>query len=228
MKFYQNASELVKKELPRSVRSQLYPFFLSGVIAFQEVVNSTFVLFQSEFMSNIKGRLLNYMICRQFEPDMISESFPFTPKAERVNNFNYKTLNLLRGNVIINVAKASDKNSLPGRSKYRLENCRLNKFSQKQLFYNIKSKKLIVTNEPYYMFLTYGFKNSHEIDFVNLMVPNAGMTGILKKVDLISEFSLYTQDVPQEEVEKRITSLKNDVIRKLNIKLRSDGEGDEG
>jgi len=167
------------------------------------------------------------MIYRQFEPDMLSETFPFTPKPERVNNFNYKTLNLLRRNVIINVAKAKDKNSLPRKSKYKLENCRLNNFSQKQLFYNVKSKKLIVTNEPYYLFLTYGVKDDYEIDFVNLIVPNAGMTSILKNIDLMSEFALYTQDVPQEEVEKRITSLKNDVVRKLNIKLKSDGEGDE-
>lgn len=231
LKFYDNANELVTKELPRSVRSQLYPFFHSGVIAYQEVVNNS-ILFRSEFMSNLKGRLLNYMIFRQFEPDMVSSTFPFKTNVEKVNNFNYKTLNLSRGNIIINVAKANDKNSLPSRSKYRLKKCNLNKFYQKQLFCQVKTKEMVVTNEPYYAFLTYGFRNN-EIDFVNLVVPNDRMTGILKKVDLMSEFSLYKSEVPQEEIEKRITSLNQHVIEELNNKLmsedkiKSDGEGDE-
>ncbi|QNB45830.1 hypothetical protein BR63_05585 [Thermanaerosceptrum fracticalcis] len=225
MKFYNNADELIKKELPRSIRAQLYPFFLSGARAFHEVIQSNSTLFTSTFLTNIKGWLFNYLIFRQFEEDMLSENFPFKVQAVKVNNFNYKSLNLVRQNVIINIGKAKDKDALPNRSWYRVKQCRKNKFKAKQLFYDTNTKNnLIVKPEPYYLFLTYGTRNN-DIEFVNLLVPNENMTGYLKKIELGSEFSLIkNNDILIQQAEKRITSLKADVLKQLNL-LK--GEGNE-
>jgi hypothetical protein len=222
--FYNGAKELIERELPRNVRSQLYPFFETGVKAYLELVNENRKFFESDFASNIKGWLLNYLIFRQFEGDMVNQNFPFIAQPVKVNRFRYFALNLLHNNVIINVARAATEDSLPNPSKYRERNCKLNRFNAKQLFCDPgNDNELTVKNEPYYMFLTYRVRNN-EVDFVSLIVPNSDMTNCLEKVNLKSELSLYQIDSEPIHEEKKIIKLKTEVIQSLHQLNLSKGE----
>lgn len=218
MRFYDNAEQLIKKELPIKVRSQFYPFFESGFRVYNEIVSSNRTFFDSTFIPNIKGRLLTFLIFRQFEPDMISNNFPFKTEAKIVNNFKYKSLNLIKDNVIINVCKAPDKDSLPNKAKYKLKNCRMNRFKNKILLFDIDSNnRLTIKKEPYYVFLTYGY-DKNNISFVNLMVPNSKMTTCLKNIDLKSELKLHTfKGADKKDTEKRLATLKEEAIKNLTI-----------
>lgn len=218
MKFYDNAKELIRYETPKAIRGQLYPFFENGFRSYQELINDNKAFFDSDFISNIKGRLLSFLVFRQFEKEMLGKKFPFIPEAKTVNNFNYKSLNLLRNNIIINVCRAPDSNSLPNRSKYRLKHCKLNKFNEKNLFYFVdKKNEMNFKKEPYYMFLTYGY-DKKDISFVNLLVPDAKMTSILEKIELQSEMFVYkTDEVKKRETEKILTSLKAEALQKLTL-----------
>ena len=218
MKFYTNAKELLDSEMPRSERRIFYPIFVSGIQAYKDVIDSNKKFFKSYFAANIKGPLLNYMIFRQFEPDFTSAHFPFKLEARRVNNFQYKALNLVKKGLIINTGKAYDTELLPNRSEYRKKYCQLNRFNEKHLFYDIEENNdLVVRQEAYFMLLTYGFKKG-EIEFVNLFVPNESMTGYLEKIDLKAECLYYEPELlHSDEMEKRMTALKTDVLHKLEL-----------
>ncbi|KUO58391.1 MAG: hypothetical protein APF84_13220 [Gracilibacter sp. BRH_c7a] len=218
MSKYKNAKEMLESELPRSVTSHLYPIFNRGIAAYNSILNMEGGTFQSVFLHNIKGPLLNYMIFRQFEPDMLNDTFPFTPFPQKVNSFNYSALNLLHNNVKINVGKSLN-SDLPNRSKYRRTACEVNRFPDDDLFYGTSGQydQLFENNEPYYVFLTFNLKGT-ELDFVNLVVPNWNMTKCLAQVELKKELRLY---IPSEEEkktdEKVVTSLKTEFM-KLPIK----------
>ncbi|MDO7787105.1 hypothetical protein [Desulforamulus aquiferis] len=218
MKFYNNADELVDNELPIHIRAQLYPLIENGVRAYQEFVYEHFKTFDSAFINNLKGWLLTYMIFRQFEQDMVSSNFPFLCEAQKVNNFQYKSLNLTRGNVMINLGKARDEYAFPHRSKYRIRNCRNNRFTEETLFLGVdKSNNFIVKNEHYYLLLTYGYKNGN-IGFANLIVPNYKMTKFEKACDLKTEFRLYNNNAGmQSNVEKKVAFIKDEVLQKLKL-----------
>ena len=228
MNMYKDANELMDNEMPRSIRIQLFPFFLSGIEAYRQIVEGNSGFFNSVFAANIRGPLLNYLIFRQFETDMTTKNFPFKTESRNVNNFYYKSLSLLKGDVIVNVGKAYSTDGLPNRAIYRKKYCRLNLFREKnQLFDISEHNDLVIRKEPYCMFLTYGIRNG-AIDFVNLIVPNTKMTGYLAKKDLKAE-CLYVapKQVYSEDVEKRVSALKEDVQKQLDSFKNINDEGEE-
>lgn len=156
------------------------------------------------------------MVFRQFEPDMVSSNFPFTCDAQKVNNFKYRSLNLIRGNVMINVGKARDEYTFPNRSKYRLRSCRNNRFIEESLILGVdNSNSFVVKNEQYYLLMTYGYKHGN-IGFVKLIVPDDRMTAFKKVCDLKSEFRMYSNNTnTQLEIEKKVAFIKDEVLQKI-------------
>ena len=224
-----NPKVLVKNEVPRSIRAQLFPLFETGAKAYYEIINTNKEFINSVFLNNIKGNLFNYLIFRQFEPDMINNNFPFKFEAKTVNNFKYRSLNLVRPNSIINIGKAFDKDSLPNRSLYRRKLCKHNNFREKNLLFAINNdNKLCLKSSPYYMFLTYGYNyKKFELEFVNLVIPDKKMKDFIYKIDIKSEYALHrTLKISREEkreTEKKIAFLKEDVIKQFNIFKGIDG-----
>ncbi len=226
MKLYKDADELLKRELPPRITSQIYPLFVAGNVAYNQITNNQKYknIFHSELFPNARAHLMNFLICRQFEQDMLKTSFPFDARILKVNNFGRKNIELFKENIVIHIAKAKDEDSLPSRSGYRESYSYLNRFLEKQLMFSCDDiKNISVDSEPYYIFLTYGGKDN-TIDFVNLIVPNAGMTNILKKVNLKESLSLFkfSEESIAKTEEKNITKLKKEVIKKLNL----DAEGE--
>lgn len=217
---YKSAKELVEYEMPKSVRSQLLPIFLRGISAYKQILNMQGGTFQSIFIHNIRGALLNFMIFRQFEADMLSSSFPFVPMPEKVNSFKYTALNLLHNNVKINVGKSFNSESFPNNSKYRRNFSERNRFPEDDLFYGLDRAydQLFVNDDPYYTFLTFNLKND-ELDYLNLMIPNWNMTRPLFNLNLKNEISLVsvTEEAKVHD-EKIITHLKDEFLKNLPLK----------
>lgn len=224
---YKNARELVETELPRAVRSQLFPIFERGVQAYREILSMPGGTFKSIFLHNIKGWMLNFMIFRQFEPDLLSSTFPFISTTEKVNSFEYRALNLLHGNVKINAGKAATLDSFPNRSNYRREYCQRNRFPDDDLFSETDPfyDQLFLSDQPYYLFLTFNVNvQNNKLDFVNLMVPDCNMKKSLFNINLMNEFSLRKKDDTDKKTdEKIVATLKNEFLQNLPIK----GEGNE-
>ncbi|MHB1652320.1 MAG: hypothetical protein ACYCVD_07560 [Desulfitobacteriaceae bacterium] len=218
---YNSAKELVDTELPRTIRAQLYPIFIRGLKAYRDILNMQGGTFQSVFIHNIKGWLLNYMIFRQFEADMLSSAFPFVPEPVKVNSFKYTSLNLRSGNLRLNVGKAFDNNSFPNPSKYRRKSCYRNRFPSDDLFTGTTDPyydQLFESEAPYYAFLTFNIKND-DMDFLNIMVPNWNMKRCLTYLNLRNELSLVkTEHTEESQNEKIITSLKDGFIKNIPLK----------
>lgn len=213
MKLYASAQELLDMELPRSYRAYLLPIVEDGVNVYNQLIGENNIWLNSLILGNIKGRLLSFCVARQFEPDMLSNTFPFTYVAEKVNSFGYRSSNLLKGNVVINIGKACQPNGLPYDSSYRKERCQTNSFPQNSLFMDIdENNSLFVTSGPYYSFLTYKVIGD-SLASVNLIVPNQNMSGCYVNVDLMSEFSArpgYSLETPT--VEKRVAKIKDELL----------------
>lgn len=224
--FYESANDLLQSELPIGAQAQLYPIFESGARAYRELLSENLCLFNSVFFNNLRGQLFSYLIFRQFNPDMISQNFFFQVEAKKVNNFNYRALNLVGENLIVNVCRTIDSNSLPTKSKYRKTKCKLNKFNEKGLCLRCINDQLTVKNEPYYAFLTYGHKRG-VLEFANIIIPNYSMTEILAKIDLKSELHLYKSQIHNSYEEEKVTTLKKETLEMLSLFKRNEGNGSE-
>lgn len=209
---YSTADELLDLEVPKEVRSVLYPMILRGTKAFEELINEEAFMFNSTFLNNCKGQLRTFLIFRQFDADLLSPKFPFTVVPEEVNHCRYTSLNLRRGNVMINVAKEARQTHLPSRSKFRLELCKTNNFRQNTLFFDENGR---VQEEPYYLLLTYGYRYGG-LDFVDLVVPDINMRDILAVRSLKSEYVMQPKSLEEREVEEELlVKLKYDAIEQL-------------
>lgn len=215
---YTDAESLLEGEFPIAVRRYLYPIFERGEIAFNEIMEDP--LYQSSFSANISGWLSNFLVCRQFEPDMLDSGFPLEVEIRRVNNFNYKALFLHSKHAMVNVAKGSSmKNAFPGRSKYRLRACQNNNILQNTLFWDFEDGGKIV-EDKYFLLLTYHMKMK-ELAYVNLMVPDVNMVESLKTYNLKSEIHVYPQNKVEDE--PIITGIKEEALEALKQKKKLGG-----
>jgi hypothetical protein len=221
LRIYQTPDELIDQELPIGKRARLYPVINDAFNFFNDFLLEHDSLFQSEFFKNTKGHLLSYIVCRHFEPDMVSPNFPFYYYAEKVNNFGYKNGILKSGNVIINISRARQPNGLPNKSFHRLKKCAQNDFKSINLFFDVNHKnRLFLNNEPYCCFLTYEVV-SDQLETVNLIVPDQKMNSVLKNIDLKSEYAFYEPEkeiIDVAEKEKKITALKEEILAKVKFR----------
>ena len=217
---YSTADELLDLEVPKEVRSVLYPMFLRGTKAFEELINEEAFMFNSTFLNNCKGQLRTFLIFRQFDADLLSSNFPFSVVPKEVNHCRYTTLNLQRGNVLINVAKEAKQTRLPSRSKFRLDACKTNNFRQNTLFFDENGQ---VQEEPYYLLLTYGYRYG-SLNFVDLVVPDVNMRDVLAVRSLKSEYVMQPKSLEEKELEEELlVKLKYDAIEQLKVKAIANG-----
>jgi hypothetical protein len=211
---YSNPNQLLQSEFSDSVTSHFYPIIQNAYTAYHELIKDSF--FNSELKSNVIGSLLSYGVDRQFEKDMLSKSFPLKSSIIRVNNFGRKAILLKSKNAVLTICRTNEPYKLPSKSKYKLQLAKSNQFQKEQLVIDLfDPQRPSFTSEPYYVILTYGGAN-RELDFLNLLVPDAEMNTYLECVDLRSRFIQYTNNAPKLN-EKEIVKLKQGMIKLVNL-----------
>lgn len=194
--------------IDETTRASIYQMIYIGVTAYNRFISENAELQKSKFLSNIKSRLLTFLIYRQFDEDMISKSFPLEVKIQKVNMFGYNSLMLCNKKVKVSLAKTKNKFSLPNKSKYRLEHCKDNLGIETQLKFNLdnESEKLI----PAQIYVIIGFKIiNDQLEYLNLIVPDASMETSIVNINLIDEYRKVINNSKEEpEIEEQIATIK--------------------
>ena len=80
-------------------RNNIYKVLFIGVSAYSRILEENKDLISSKAFIEIKTRLLNFVIKRQFDEDMISYDFPYKVEFKDVNHFGNKAL-MLKNNIV--------------------------------------------------------------------------------------------------------------------------------
>lgn len=209
-------AEIIDQELPLYVRSQIYPLIQNAYTLKNDFMKDP-IFSESRLIGNIEQRLLSFLVERQFEDDMVSNSFPLERIVTKRNNYNFSGIELLSNNAIITIANTKSYSALPQKSGYRKEYSEGNSniFVQQKIFEDSK-KRLYVKDKPYYIIITYGGKDN--VDFINLVLPESGMDGILYRRSIKEEIRLINIQQPSSPnnaiySEKKLTSLKKEFLK---------------
>jgi len=201
--------------IPTDVRKKLYQILYVGVEAYNGVLNENPQIKNSKFFTNIKTRLLTFLIFRQFEEDQLSKEFPLKVDIDKVNNFGYTALMLSNKKIRLSLSKTSKGSKLPNDSKYRIKQSANNSKYENQIRFNLDGIGNTTEESPTYFILGFGVSGK-DLRHLNLLMPDTKMKLTLANVDLLQEYNSWIVNNDEDEyVEKQITSMKQEGMRIL-------------
>lgn len=210
-----NAKILIETQVSNRNRLKIYPVIDLAIKAYTEITND-YEFFNSNFFINLRGRLLTYLIFRQFESNALPYTFPYKTENVIVSPFGYRNLNIYNDRVIINIAKADNRNDLlPNLSMYRKNYSKNNIFNERQLLFDT-NEKIVEEKLQYYVLITYKIIN-HKITKLNLVVPRPGMEGYLYSEDLINEYTMSKKNstiIKPKKQEEIVAGLKQHLLER--------------
>ncbi len=199
-------------------RLKLYNIIYIGVSAYKRLVEDNRELVNSACFKEIKTRLLNFVIKRQFEEDVLALDFPYKVEFEEVNSFGTIALFLKDDKSKIQVKKTSKINKLYNSNKpsvYMLREAMVNSTYEKQIKFFIDSDDEVGAKEDNRIFvvLGYGVKGK-EVDHIEFTIPQSNLKGYISTFNVLDEYRNLTSDVVNDETtEKRIVALKEEALR---------------
>jgi hypothetical protein len=222
IKVYNSSTELVKYEFPKKIISPIYKIFENANIVYQDVIEDEF--FKSEYVTNVKGRIMSYAIYRQFDSLYLPKNFPFKVKSVTMS-FQQKRVELHRPNIILTIAKVNSRNTLPTVSNYRKKYASRNWGLGRQIYMDILDNNRIKLNqEPYYGIIVYNINNS-SLEFVDIVIPDYKYERILERIELKPKFEVHKiEDIKDDE--KRILGIENLKKEILDSKILFSDEGE--
>lgn len=212
---YNNAKELIEKEIDYELKKQIYYSISNGIEVFKSLEISNIEIFDNDLSSNILPRIMTFCIDRQFSPELYVNKGGFVSNVKIVNMFNHKVAELRNNNMVLHIAK-TNKRILPNISAYKLEYAQNNNFRQQQLKWDLFENTNKITAGPYYGIVTYKVDKNLEIKEINLVIPATDMKTYIEKVDIKGEVERLKTVQNDKQNEKTLVTLKNE-IRKSQI-----------
>jgi hypothetical protein len=211
MEINEKIDELIKKE----ERDSIYYILYIGVSAYKRLLEDYPELEKSKSFSEIRTRILSFVIKRQFEEDVLSMEFPFKVEIKDVNAFKSKALFLNNKLVRLKINKTAKRNTLHNSNKvsdYMLKEAEVNSKDEKQIKMLFFENNEAETGEEKhtFMILGYGVKGK-EIDHLDFMIPSCDMKKVEETFNALDEYKqTILMDVNKEQTEKRIMLLKDE------------------
>lgn len=206
---------IVESFIGKEERIKLYKIIYIGFSAYSRVMEDYKKLMDSGSATEIKTRLLSFVIKRQFEDDLLEVNFPYKIEFKRVNPFGNRALFLRNGNVKIQVNKTSKANKLHNSNKasdYMKNEARLNSIGFREIKLYIDSDDEVGFKEDSraYMILGYGFKDN-KVDHLDFIIPDEKMKKALDTFSGVDEYNELISGVANDEMtEKKIMVLKEE------------------
>lgn len=209
------ANEKIDKLIKKEERDSIYYILYIGVSAYKRLLEGNPELEKSKSFSEIKTRILSFVIKRQFEEDILSMEFPFKAEIKDVNVFKSKALFLNNKSVRLKINKTTKRNTLHNSNKisdYMIKEAEVNSKDQKQtkmLFFD--NNETEAGEETFtFMILGYGVKG-RDIDHLDFMIPSYDMKKVEETFNALDEYNqTILMDVNKEQTEKRIMLLKDE------------------
>lgn len=219
-----NLIELLEQDIDDKSKIFLSNNVQIGVEAFLQfkAENRAFLGFPKSTL--VLGHLLSYSIEKQLYTAVFSPETPLTAKIKKVNGYGCRIVEIASPNFVFNIGKTRKKNDLLNKSKYKTEAAKMNLgLIGGQLSLNLDNIEKISFSAPKkYAQITYGFNTfKGELEYVNILIPNANYTGNIYLLELLSKekSGLYLVDKKEEEM---LVSLKEDINKKFRNGLEKE------
>lgn len=213
----------VKSLISKDERQQLYKMIYIGLSVYNRLLDENNELEKSQFFSEIKTKILNFNIKRQFEEDMLVKDFPFKIDIKEVNLFKCKALFAETPNARIKISSSPKPNKVfSGKKppKYMLKEGELNsKYTRKIKIIMLENNNAKIEEEKcVFIVLGYGI-NNRKLSHLDFMIPEEDMKSLIDSFDGISEYyETVTLSKNDDSTEKRIIALKEEIKQVVNLK----------
>ncbi|KPU45794.1 hypothetical protein OXPF_05830 [Oxobacter pfennigii] len=211
---YKSTSELIKNELSNSVIKPLYNIFDDAFIVYNDLLDNNKEIFKGQYTSEIKSRLINFIIKRYFDDDMVPKNFPFEVKAVRMA-YGQKRLELRRKNIILTLGKAQTTNTLPSYAEYKSIYAKGNSMIANQLMINIDGGEEKYIDSPHYGIITYNI-NENKLQFLNIIMPDSNYKYVLDSIPITARLKIVENDNSSTEEDEdrffRRESIKKEIL----------------
>lgn len=210
---YKEMMKVLEDDLNKDLLKVIPLIFSDAIKVYQELIDEEKDIFSGEYFQAIKGKLLGYIINRAFDPKLLPSNVPFKPEIIKLA-FSQKTPKLVLNNTILTISKVMSKESLPSKSKYKLEYAAGNDLISNQFKFDL-DKELNTKNTPYYGIIAYEYKEY--LKSLNIIIPDSEFKHIIKTINIPV---IYTSEYIGVE-NKPILDLNNlkELVSK-DIKLR--------
>lgn len=212
-----NKNKNIKQLINRDERNSIYNVMYIGISAYKRLLSENSELVKSKSFSEIRTRLLNFIIKRQFEEDILGISFPFKVELRKTNTFNNQALFLKNSNynLQVNKTKNADKcfNSIKP-AKYMLKEARVNSIYSKEIkfFFDGIDDADIREDEKVYIVLGYGVSGDN-LTHLSFIIPNEKFDIIIDKFNAINEYNELLMDLENDDdIEDKIMKIKQEAI----------------
>lgn len=208
-------NEIIDSLISKNEREKIYKIIYIGVSAYKRLWDDNKQLENSEFFSEIKTRILSFVIKRQFEKDLITKDFPFEVEIKNVNKFGNKALFLQNGLSKIKLSKTSKANKFQNSTKvpkYMLREAEINSKYQRQIkLFVLENNELEAREEKRtFMILGYGV-NDRELSHIDFIIPDEYMKNSIEAFNALYEFrNTVKLSIGDEVTEKQIVALKDE------------------
>ena len=165
---------------------------------------------------DLYGRLLSFAVNRQFLKSSATTANNYLVSNSIVNAYKGKAVFLNTSDYIVSVCRTSKPRALPGKAAYK---CRLamgnrDCDTQLELFKSDKNQELQVGTPKKYAVLGYRYYNG-ELEHLNILIPDWKFENVLYSDNLLSQINEFSNYSPEELVEAEVTSLKEDIAKKV-------------
>ena len=201
------------KYLSKRDLNLLHLIFTNSVEVYKELVKENLQAFSGEYFDSFKGKLLEYIVQKAFDPELVPNNFPFRINVSKMN-FNQRRAELRIGNIILTIAKGGGKYKLPSYSNYKREYSRGNSGVETQLYFNFLEDNKI-ESLPYYGVIVYEVEDDKLKD-LNIIIPNNGFTSILDVIHIGFDKNIY-MNINGVDREKLKQSVMNEIINNPQI-----------
>lgn len=175
--------------------------------------------------SALKGYLLNYSIESSLSNAAFTPSALYRAMPIKVNGFGRSILHIMTDHFQITTAKTEKWNSLPGKSKYKLEHAKANTHGDRQLYFNFDKNAILPENSLFYALLTYGYnRRTSECSHIDLLVPNNSFDSIIERKNLLPNKNHDLIALDEFEIEDTVATLNDEFERIVTLKPIHNGE----
>lgn len=205
----------IDKLIKREERDSIYYILYIGVSAYKRLLEGNPELEKSKSFSEIRTRILSFVIKRQFEEDVLSMEFPFKVEIKDVNKFKSKALFLSNKLARLKINRTARRNTLHNSNKasdYMLKEALVNSKDQKQIKMLFLENNEAEAGEEKHTFMVLGYGvRGKEIDHLDFMIPSCSMKKVEETFNALDEYNqTILMDVNKEQTEKRIMLLKDE------------------
>lgn len=213
---YENILRDIENDLDKESLRKLFLMIKDSTEIFNDLVGRESDIFSGKlFCSDIKTRMLNFIITRAFSPNFLPRNFPFDVEILSLQGA-YHTPKLKKGNTILTISKVKNKNKLPSRADYKEEYSRGNLHISEQLKF-VFDEEYSVEGIPYYGILGYEFSKD-KLKGLNIIVPDENFKKVVKTIPIPIIHSVKVTEIEEETILDK-DNLKKDILNQIkNLK----------